>query len=149
MSNYILSTGDTPTCGPNQTYRADVTWAGAKGQCLTDAQYAECKSGTLLGQPCSVSSSGGIVDAAKSVIGSIFGIWGQSKVAQGQAQAYQTMAQQQAAANATPSWLMPVAIGGAAIAVVLLLKKRKNPARGRRRNPARRRFRRVRRRRSR
>lgn len=47
-----------PTCGPGQTYRSDVTFANVTGQCVTDAQYAECKSkGTVYGQPCAVSAT--------------------------------------------------------------------------------------------
>lgn len=110
---------DGGTCRVNAT-----TVRGADGSSWPDSAST---------WPACPPASGGVVDTVKGVVGSLFGIWGQSKVAQGQAQAYQTMAQQQAAANATPSWVMPVAIGGAAIAAVMLLKNRKNPARGRRR----------------
>jgi hypothetical protein len=55
----------------------------------------------------------------------------------GAAAAYQQVAMQQAAQQrGTPGWVMPVAIGGAAVAlgaVLLSRGKRKNPARGRRR----------------
>lgn len=107
------------------------------GTCRVDAKTIRLADGSITADsvntwPACSTSSGGVVDTVKGLVGSLFGIWGQSKVAQGQAQAYQTMAQQQAAQNATPSWLMPVAIGGAALAAVVLLKKRRNPARRRR-----------------
>lgn len=119
--------GADPTCGPGQVYHSDVTWAGIKGQCLTDAQYNECKStGKFGGQPCS-ASSGGVFDTIKSIGGALVGLWGQSKTAP-------TPVQQPGGGGGTPDWLMPVAIGAVGIAaIVLLKKKRKNPARGRRR----------------
>lgn len=109
------------------------------GTCRLDAKTVRLSDGSLAPDnvntwpACPPESSGGLVDGLKSIAGSLFNIWGQSKVAQGQAQAYQTMAQQQQAANATPSWLLPVAVGGGVLAVVMLTRKRKNPARGRRR----------------
>ena len=65
------------SCGPNQIYYPDVTFAGVKGQCMTAAQYNECKStGRYAGQACTVAAatSGGtswtdkLWDAAKSVV---------------------------------------------------------------------------------
>lgn len=45
------------SCGAGQTYRGNVTFNGIQGQCMTDAQYNECKStGKYAGMPCKVST---------------------------------------------------------------------------------------------
>lgn len=126
---------DTTTLIARRSYGA----MGSTGTtCRIDAKTIRLADGSVTADsvntwPACSESSGGLVDGLKSIAGSLFNIWGQSKVAQGQAQAYQTMAQQQQAASATPSWLLPVAVGGGVLAVVMLTRKRKNPARGRRR----------------
>jgi len=60
-------------CGPGQTLRGDVTYAGAKGQCMTDAQYAECKSkGAIFGRPCTVDAGGGFWESFNSGLSTLF-----------------------------------------------------------------------------
>jgi hypothetical protein len=45
------------SCGAGQTYRGNVTFNGVQGQCMTDAQYATCKStGKYAGMPCQVGT---------------------------------------------------------------------------------------------
>ena len=64
--------GTTYGCGADQTMRNDVTYAGIKGQCMTDAQYAECKStGKVFGQPCGVDTGG---DSGSGAEGAILGV---------------------------------------------------------------------------
>jgi len=117
--------GADPTCGVNQTYRSDVTFAGVKGQCMTADQYAECKStGKVFGQPCTVSSGGflsSIGSGIKSIFGGALNVYGSAKTAEGQSAAYQQMLAAQR--SQTPSWVMPVVIGGAGIAAVLLITR--------------------------
>ena len=115
-------------CGAGQTFRSDVTFAGTKGQCMTDAQYNECKStGKLYGQTCTVSSAdGGVLSAIGGALKGLLGLYGSAKAAEGQNAAYQQMlAQQQQQAAGPPSWLVPVAIAGAGVVAVVLLTRKK------------------------
>jgi LPXTG-motif cell wall-anchored protein len=89
---------------------------------------------------------GGVLDSIgsfiKSGVSSAVDIYKSGQQSAGQAQAYQTIAQQQAAQKAgMPSWVAPVAIGGAALVLggILLTRKRRNPARRHRRSRRRRR----------
>lgn len=52
----LLGALGSSSCGAGQTYRSNVTYAGRKGQCMTDAQYEQCKAtGQYGGQPCNVA----------------------------------------------------------------------------------------------
>lgn len=122
--------GDASSCGTGQEWDAGCTFNGIKGQCVPAGTVGKAAN-------CTYPSSGGIVSFFGGLLSGALNLYGQSKVAQGQAQAYQSMQPQQ---NQTPSWVMPVAIGGAAVVAVMLLKgKRKNPARRRRHRRSRRR----------
>jgi hypothetical protein len=80
----------------------------------------------------------------KTGVSSAVDIFKSGQQAQGQAQAYANIAAQQAAAqgNRVPGWVIPVVVGGGALAVGALILS----SRGRRKNPARRRRRSRRRR---
>lgn len=80
----------------------------------------------------------GVLDSignfVKSGVSSALDFYKSSQQTAGQAQAYQSIAQQQAAAaqgSRTPGWVAPVAIGGVALVAgaILLTRKRRNPAR--------------------
>jgi hypothetical protein len=78
-----------------------------------------------------------IGDFVKNGVSAAVNVYTSGQQAAGQAAAYQSIAQQQAALAAqsrTPGWVMPVAIGGAALAVgaFVLSRKRRNPSRRRR-----------------
>lgn len=80
--------------------------------------------------PSTLSKIGGYLKDA-------FNIYSGQQQQAGQLQAYQTIAQQQAAARAgagLPAWVLPVAVVGGlgVVALVLLKQKRKNPAKRRR-----------------
>ena len=112
-------------CVTGQEFDANCTpkTGGQKGQCVP--------AGTAGKNPaCNYPSTGGVWDFLKGLASGAVGIYGQSKYSQGQSAAYQGMQPQQ---SGTPSWVVPVAIGAVGLtAVVLLTRKRKNPARRRR-----------------
>lgn len=121
------SMGDATSCGPGQEWDAGCTFNGIKGQCVP--------AGTKGKNPnCSYSSSGTLSQIGgffKDLLGGALNIYNQGQQAKGAQQAYNSMQPQ---ASATPSWVMPVAVGAVGLAaVVLITKKRSNPARRRRR----------------
>jgi hypothetical protein len=85
------------------------------------------------------TSSGGTLSQIgsffKGLLGGAVSLYGSSKTAEGQAEAYRQMQQQQRGGG-TPGWVLPVMIGGVGLAAVVMLSgRRKNPAR--RRSPGR------------
>lgn len=75
-----------------------------------------------------------IGDFLKSAGKGALSVYGSAQQSAGQAAAYQQIATQATARPAMPSWVMPVAlVGGVAVIAMLVMKPRKNPARGRRR----------------
>lgn len=116
-------------CGPGQTYRGDVTFANVKGQCMTDAQYAECKSkGMIYNQACTVSTGGdGVLGTIGGVLKGALSFFSQTQKTAGEAEAYRKMMESQTAqkAGGAPAWLLPVAIGGVGLVAVVLLTRRK------------------------
>lgn len=132
---YSGALGDASSCGPDQQWDPNFVFNGIKGQC------------TPKGSPMAAADSPGILsrigDFFSGAVKGALNLYGSTKTAEGQAQAYQQMLAQQ---NQTPAWVLPVAIGGVGLVAVLLLRggggPRQNPAgrrRRRRRHAARRR----------
>jgi len=127
---YSGALGDASACGPDQQWDPNFVFNGIKGQC------------TPKGSPMAAADSGGgilskIGDFFSGAVKGALNLYGSTKVAEGQSQAYQQMLAQQ---QAMPGWVIPVAIGGVGLVAVLLLRgggggggPRQNPARGRRR----------------
>lgn len=113
--------GDAASCGTGQAWDANCTFNGIKGQCVPAGSVGKASG-------CTYPSSGGGITG---FLGSLLGLYGQSKYNAGAASAYGSMQPQ--ATSSTPAWVMPVAIGAVGIGAIMLLKsKRKNPARRRR-----------------
>ena len=80
------------------------------------SQFPPCESEGTLSK---------IGSAIKSLFGTAVSTYGSAKTAEGQAAAYQQMLAAQQAKPGMPSWVLPVAIGGAGLIAVVLLTRKK------------------------
>lgn len=111
MSYHLKGFGDASACGPGQTFYSNVTFGGVRGQCMTPAQYEDCKKGSIYGKPCIVNTAGGIVS---SIVGALTSPVTKPSISP----------QLAPAARSGVSTTTVVAVGGAALLAAILLARR-------------------------